>query len=416
MEVNNKVEVLDAIMGSGKTEGVIKWMLANPSNKYLYVSPMLTEVEERIPSACEALEFTFPTTEEHRTKSLHLLALLKEGCNISFTHSLFTELSKLHLEQISKHGYTLIIDEEVSLIEPYSGKYKKGDITSLEKAGHIRVDESNLGMVEWCWDDMEDNTQYSSLKRLCEINMLYCSKRDREMMVIQLPLALVHSAQRTIVLSYLFKGSVMESFLKLKGLDVVDFTEVRLIKQTQDVLDKAKDLITFKHTPSTKSISKWGMSSTWYNLNSTKEQRTKVGKIIYSVYRKVGRDNLIITLPKLYIQRELNNKKNPKCILPKNMNADSVFLFCGARATNDYADRSTALHLYNRYVNIVVKAYLQDYGEELDAIPNDDQYALSEMVQWLWRTQIRKDLPIDVYIVSERMENLLKKWLTGNFP
>lgn len=44
--MTNKVEVLDAIMGSGKTQVVIKWMIENPSNKYLDISPMLTEVEE----------------------------------------------------------------------------------------------------------------------------------------------------------------------------------------------------------------------------------------------------------------------------------------------------------------------------------------------------------------------------------
>lgn len=161
IEGRTSIEVLDAIMGSGKTEGIIKWMLSNPNNKYLYISPMLKEVEERIPEACVALEFTFPTTEDHRTKSEHLLELLREGCNISFTHSLFSELSKKHLEQIAKHNYVLIIDEEVSLIEPYQGRYKKGDIISLEEAGHIRVDEDNLGKVEWLWKEMSDDTQYS---------------------------------------------------------------------------------------------------------------------------------------------------------------------------------------------------------------------------------------------------------------
>ena len=165
---------------------------------------MLKEVEERIPEACIALEFTFPTTEEHRTKSEHLLELLRDGCNISFTHSLFSELSKKHLEQIAKHNYVLVIDEEVSLIEPYQGRYKKGDIISLEEAGHIRVDEDNLGKVEWLWKEMSDDTQYSGLQRLCPIDMLYCSKRNREMMVTQLPMSLVESAKRTIILSYLF--------------------------------------------------------------------------------------------------------------------------------------------------------------------------------------------------------------------
>jgi hypothetical protein len=409
--VTTKIEVLDAIMGSGKTQGIIKWMLSNPNNKYLYISPMLTEVEERIPEACEALEFTFPTTDDHRTKSQHLLELLREGCNISFTHSLFSELSQDHLDQIEKQKYVMVIDEEVSLIEPYKGKYKKGDIISLEEAGHIKVDEGNLGKVEWLWDSMSEGTQYSGLKRLCSIDMLYCSKRSRDMMVTQLPMALVRSAQRTIILSYLFKGSVMESFLKLKGLEVVDFTEVQLLKKTEDVLEQARSLITFCSLPSTNAVKSYGMSSTWYSTNATKDQLKKVGAAIRAVYRRVGKENLLITLPK-----DSTQKDSSRFLIPKEVNVDDVFLYCGARATNIYAHKSVALHAYNRYVNKVVKAYLQDYGLELDAVPDDDQFALSEMVQWIWRTRIRNDKPIDVYILSNRMQKLLSSWLQGKFP
>lgn len=413
----NKIEVLDAIMGSGKSRGIIKWMLDNPGDKYLYISPMLTEVEERIPTECAAIDFVFPTTEEYKSKSEHLLHLLREGNNVSFTHSLFSELSKKHLEQIAKHNYVMVIDEEVSLIEPYSGKYKQGDILSLEKAKHIRIDEDNLGKIEWLWSDMEEGTQYSALKRLCEIDMLYCTKRSREMMVTQLPIALVESSKRTIVLTYLFKGSVMESFLKLKGIEMVDFTEVKLMKTTEQVLAQAKELVTFKHLPSTNAIRNYNLSSTWYSKQATKDELKKVGAAIRGIFRKEDKDDLLLTLPKdntIKFLKPDSKKPNPRFLIPKEINTDGVFLYCGARATNDYADKSVAVHIYNRYVNKVVKAYLQDYGLELDAIPNDDLYALSEMVQWIWRTRIRNDQPICVYIVPARMEKLLKQWLKGN--
>lgn len=393
-------------MGSGKTLGIIKWMLANPNNKYLYISPMLTEVEQRIPEACEALEFTFPTTEEHKTKSLHLLELLTDGCNISFTHSLFSELSKKHLEQIARHNYVLIIDEEVSLIEPYQGKYKKGDIISLEEAGHIKVDEDNLGKVEWLWKEMSEDTQYSGLQRLCSIDMLYCSKRNREMMVTQLPMSLVESSKRTIILSYLFKGSVMESFLKLKGIEVVDFTEVELLKDTKQVMLEARELITLCSTTATNAVKNYSMSSTWYSTTANKDQLKKLSSAIRSVYRKVGKDDLLLTLPKDNASRE-----SKRSVVHPNINLEGVFLYCGARATNDYASKSVALHAYNRYVNLVVKSYLQDYGLELDAIPDDDQFALSEMIQWIWRTRIRENRSIDLYILPKRMESLFKQWL-----
>jgi len=412
--LTSRVEVLDAIMGSGKTEGIIKWMLNNPNQRYLYISPMLTEVEERIPASCEALEFAFPNTETYQTKSNHLLSLLRDGSNISFTHSLFTELTKEHLALIEKQNYVMIIDEEVSLIEPYKGRYSKGDITSLERAGHIKVHEDQLGRVEWLWEDMIEYTQYSGLKRLCEIEMLYCSKRDRDMMVTQLPIALIESSKRTIILSYLFEGSVMESFLKLKGVEISPFAEVQLMKDTEAVKREAKSLITFCSLPSTKAVSNYSMSSTWYSQNATKEELKQVGGAIRAVYRKEGGENILVTLPKENTLPLLsNNRKNARYIVDKRMNIDDCFLFCGARATNNYSDRHTAVHAYNRYVNRVVKAYLQDYGGEIGAIPDDDLFALSEMLQWLWRTRIRNNQPINVYILPRRMELLLKQWLSA---
>ena len=42
---------------------------------------------------------------------------------------------------------------------------------------------------------------------------------------------------------------------------------------------------------------------------------------------------------------------------------------------------------------------------------HDDEYALSEMIQWIWRSAIRDGKEIWVYIPSRRMRELLKKWL-----
>lgn len=413
--MTGKVEVLDAIMGSGKTTKIIEWMLNNPSQKYLYISPMLSEVEERIPTACEALEFTFPNTEEHTTKSSHLLELLKMGCNIAFTHSLFTDLSKRHLDLIAKNGYTLIIDEEVSLIDTYNGRYKKGDITALERAGHIKVHEDDLGRVEWLWEDMTEYTLYSGLRKICEMEMLYCTKRNRDMMVTQLPISLISSSKRTIILSYLFKGSVMESFLKLRGIEVTPFTEVQLLKDTTTVLRDAKELINICSTPATRAVRSYGMSYSWYTQTASKSQLEKVGAAIRAVGRKAGKDSLLVTVPKESITKELSGKRNSRYILPRGVSVEDTFLYCGARATNNYSDRSVLIHGFNRYINLVVKSYLQDYGEELDAVPDDDLFALSEMVQWIWRSRIRNNKPIDIYILPKRMETLLIRWLDGEF-
>ena len=45
---------------------------------------------------------------------------------------------------------------------------------------------------------------------------------------------------------------------------------------------------------------------------------------------------------------------------------------------------------------------------------NENKYALSELLQWIWRSQIRNGQPIDLYIPSKRMRTLLTKFLNND--
>ena len=42
---------------------------------------------------------------------------------------------------------------------------------------------------------------------------------------------------------------------------------------------------------------------------------------------------------------------------------------------------------------------------------NEETYALSEMLQWIWRSAIREGNEIWIYIPSRRMRKLLQNWL-----
>ena len=42
---------------------------------------------------------------------------------------------------------------------------------------------------------------------------------------------------------------------------------------------------------------------------------------------------------------------------------------------------------------------------------DEDTWALSELIQWVFRSAIRENKEINVYIPSERMRNLLVEWL-----
>lgn len=410
MTTENKavvVEVFDRIMGSGKTTGITNWMNNNPQNKYLYISPTLTEVESRIPDQCAGLEFVFPNTQEHKTKGDCLYTMLQKGENIAFSHSLFMDMRKKHLDMIAKQEYVLVIDEEVSLISPYSGRYTRGDVISLEKAQHIKVHDDDVGRIEWLWQDMEEDTAYSMFQGLCQADMLYCSKRDRDILVIHLPMQLIQSAQRVILLTYLFNGSVMDSFLRLKGVSIIPFTEIATLKTTKQIKEECRSLITLVETPSTKSASTFPLSSSWYSRNSTQEDIDKISNAIRSIYRKYGnKDNFLYTVPKEIVFPD-NIRKNTKMFKDDRWPVEDCWLHSSCRATNLYATKSVLVHAFNRYVNLPVQAYLQDYAHPA----SDDAFALSEMVQWIWRGCIRDSKPITLCIISNRMRALFKKWL-----
>ncbi len=46
---------------------------------------------------------------------------------------------------------------------------------------------------------------------------------------------------------------------------------------------------------------------------------------------------------------------------------------------------------------------------------SQDEYSLSEMIQFIWRSRIRNNQPIKLYIPSSRMRNLLIRWLDDEF-
>ena len=76
------------------------------------------------------------------------------------------------------------------------------------------------------------------------------------------------------------------------------------------------------------------------------------------------------------------------------------------RGTNNYSHCSHAVYLYEQNANPVL---LQWLGANTRAFR--DAYALSEMIQWIWRTQIRNGKPVCVYMPSKKMRVIIERWL-----
>lgn len=91
------------------------------------------------------------------------------------------------------------------------------------------------------------------------------------------------------------------------------------------------------------------------------------------------------------------------------------FVPLNARATNDYKDRSVLAYCYNFFANPYIKRYFENKnahdGTKIEV--NQDYLALSCLIQWVWRSRIRDEKPIIIYIPSTRMRCLFVDWLDG---
>ena len=409
--MTRKVEVLDKIMGSGKSTAVLSWCESKPEQSFLYVTPLLSESEGRVVDACKLSKFTAPTTELHRTKGEHLLDLLQSGANASITHEMYGNLKQEHLNWIKENKYIVILDEEVSFIEPMTS-YTVEDFKYLKSLNQISTEED--GKLVWLNDSVVcDNTKYTKLANMCRLGMIYQSKRSDNWFVTQLPIDLILCAERVIVITYLFKGSVMDSFIKLKGIEVVDFTEVSVV---EDNKHKIRNLIEFVGEKQVAEWSSEAFSSSWYKMTNANKLKD-LSKAIRSVADscKVKNGQMLWCTPSSVARPK---RKSDKKVAPAGHSAGSgevndsgfaegSFLPCSSRATNAYRDREVMVHCYNRFPHVTVSSFLQDYGATVD----NNQFALSEFLQWLWRSRVRDGQPIRVCVMSKRMRKLFQDWL-----
>ena len=413
------VEVLDAIMGSGKTNKLIEWMDSHPDEKYLYIAPYLEEVEERVTMSLKWVNLHNPEHGHGKNKSDSLLELLREGKSVGFTHSLFKLMTEEHTQEIERQGYILIIDEELSMIEHYNG-VKPGDIHLLCEKGVIKVDYNNFGQVSWEDVNYRDGA-FTELRNLCKLDMVYANRNNIDFLTTHLPIKLITSCKRVVVSTYLFKDSVFDCFCKMKGVETTKFLDIQF--DNVGVKDKIRSLIEFvggeqveKMRGMIKGRRNNYLSQNWYvKLN---DSVTPVSSLIRNVSLTNGAKtnkpdadgfykdcDVMYTFPSKMLKKNAGNSK--RYINPKGYGNDACWVGCSVRATNKYANRWLLIHAYNRYPNKNVKLYMQGYGVYID----DEQFALAEMVQWVWRSRIRNGEPIKLCIASERMEKLFKEWL-----
>ena len=102
----------------------------------------------------------------------------------------------------------------------------------------------------------------------------------------------------------------------------------------------------------------------------------------------------------------------------KIMKRHGVFLPCNTKATNDYSDCTGVAYLCNRFFDVTCCNFLSQKAEETgnpDLKFDNDNYALSELLQFIWRSNVRvkeSDKPVYVWVPDKRMRKLLQDFQT----
>lgn len=401
--MTKQIEILDALPGSGKTYAILEYISKNKELPWLYITPMLSELEDRLPAMQDKfdLKFMIPEKENPKPKSNQVLEALKEGQHIACTHELTMHFTQEHIKEIALQGYNVVCDEELNLIEAF--KLSKSDFDFLHNHNLLSKDTENFGKISFLDQDMSYDAKYGQVKKLCDRGCLYGAKDNDNMLVTYLSPDLILAANRFILLTYNFGGSVMSAFLGLHKI-THSYLDIPLYRSNIKNKQELIDLIEFVEPISVKKFlenqTNYNLSSSWWQreVNHKTINKENVRKLLSSLPKnlKVPSNEVFYTLP-VDSYSKVKDKNVPEVNL----------LSFNIRATNDYAHKSYAIHALNVFCNVTVSSYLKGYGY----IVNEDDYALNTAIQWLFRGRLRNREKMKVTFLSARMNAVFKNWL-----
>lgn len=402
--------VLDAICGSGKSSAIFNQIKKNPNKKYIYVTPFLSEVNQRVPLELPNMDFNSPSNLL-TTKMKDLKVLIQSGVNISCTHVLFSLLTVEIMEEIIESQYVLIIDEAVNCIGQIPKEFKVSDTEALLGGGFVIPQEGTRNQLVWNEEKFPNHDgKYRKIRNMCNMGMLY--SYGGMFLMWEYPPKLMKELKEIYVLTYLFSGSDMKGWLEVNNVPYkyLNPQEVGL-KSEKDIKALIRENLTIEDNRTLKLLrqSKTSLSASWFRNSDAATIKKYKGMIrSFVVKNKIKSDNLFWTTYKnqaKFLAGDGYSRGTSK--IPLTEGVSPCFLPCNIRATNDYKDRQYCVYAMNRYKNPIEATYLLQQKAQV----SEDDFALGEMIQFMFRGAIRENKPMTILILSKRMRGLLEEWL-----
>lgn len=430
-----KVTVHDWLPGTGKSTRMIERINnSSPDERWIVVTPFLTEAhryagtivdpesgDRKLPlrddrgfviyngTGCNASgrRFEHPLSG-HLSKVEHIERLVHEGRDIVTTHAALKLFTPDTVKDVKDAGYKLLVDEELECIRPLAVKAHRRKM--LLESGAVWADQN--GILHWNEgfeiDDTQDvdQTGYSwdmQIKALCDNGSLVLIEDEngkRDLFMWEYPVEFLKAFDEIEVLTYMFAGSMFEKYLDFYS---ISHTTHKGIQLPSNVFD----LITIVDNDKMNRV-----GEREYAFSATDQKKyTKE-----SAVAKIMRTNLTNYFNNATYGKSKTEDRLWTCLdgsynAFKGAGYTKRHIAQNTKAVNDYRDTSQLAYVYNSFMHPEPYKYLFNRGEQY--APDKQRFALTEMLQWVYRSRVRKNEPINLYIPSSRMRHLLLDWMSG---
>ena len=429
------IKVYDAMMGSGKTTRIIEEIQkADHSQKFIFITPLLTECHRIAGTVYEESDiykrpiildsddtsilyqyreedtplrnkiFKHPYFSKAGGKAESLPVLIKNKDNIVSTHQLFVNLTTKVLE--AAKDYILIIDEMLSIYEIYT-QYSLEEINTMLSNKWITLDEKDGITLRFHREyyganidgrDPTENTYYENFANLCDLGQLMLI--DNKVVIWELAAEALSSFKDVWIATYMFEDNIMSTYLKAHGIEYETITFGKKPSEIKHLINIYEDI--GRSNLNTIGNKNSALSATNCKITAVKD--TLANNLDNFVRNKIKckKSDLIWTSFKSGKTRIQKNSTN---------NYANQWIPYNTKATNEFGNIHNVVYLCNIYPNPELVKASSARGFSV----NENIYALSEMVQFIWRSAIRNEEPINIYVPSSRMRTLLNSWLNDEF-
>ena len=470
--MNKIVNVVDSMMGTGKTTAMINKMIEDETQNYIFVTIYKTEIQRVIRDTNG--RFCEPENKgSGKLDDLHKKLQLSK--DIAMTHALLLRATEETIQLIRDGNYILVLDEVLNVFQEYNevavNNYfemstaqqtlNKPSVSSAILNGQMQVDMDSR-VVTYTWDEAKD-TNGELLDVLSKQGSLRWSD---DLLFVEYPISVFDAFSEIYVLTYMYEHSILAAYFykhqykaqywSAKDCQLVEWYDdlegrramLKLINVYVGVANKiGSQRNAFSVTwlrnlvKSDAEFQRLLNSITTFNKNvkAVKEYMMITTSKDENVYRKFQSAGLAgYTLPSSEREKRIadSQKASDKWYESVKYYEDKIaagdvldsveiqeyktlldfgephireekefelFVSCTMRATNMYRQRKYLIYLINRYMKPEILTYFKHFGYEID----EDKWAVSEMLQWIFRGQIRDGKPVDIYIPSSRMRRCL---------